>query len=223
MAGGSTNAIVPREAMSYILCSFQYEKDKPRTPCILGCFNTFCHQCCVDWEQAKGPQVPCPTCHAVCTVPVEDLQINFALRDLVEAERVSTGQTQLGVFRVHGRYYCQGCNILLCQDCLKSHQKSKLRDCKHPSDTLQTIEEFRQNKQPISKQICQCKEHNEKLNLYCLTCDTPIYYVGASTDHDGHKKSVLSDMANKKKISVFRPSWLSLTHARRSLEYYCPM
>jgi len=152
---------------------------------VFGCWHTFCRPCLVQWAQRlPWGQFTCPRCRTVCTVAVKALPTNFEMRNVVEAERVSTGQTKL---------VCSECtdddaSHYLCQDCLRSHKKTKLRVCKHPAATLQTIEVFKQSKQDIQKQKRTCSGHNNKeLDLYCITCQTPICYIGSSADHDGHK------------------------------------
>jgi len=101
--------VVPREAICCPLCEEPFETTEPRTPCVTTCFHTFCRLCLQAWAKEKGAVAgvgaagalyaadgfSCPTCRAVCTVAVEALQLNFALMTVVEAERVSTGQTQL--------------------------------------------------------------------------------------------------------------------------------
>jgi len=210
MAGGSANDAMV-EAMSCPLCATMYlttdeKTSKTRTPCmVFGCWHTFCRPCLVLWAQ-RSPrgQFSCPTCRTVCTVAVQALPTNFSLRDVVEAERASTGQTKLMCSECAGddaSHYCQGCNMLLCHDCLRSHQKSTLRVCKHPAATLQTIDDFKQSKQAIPKQKRTCTGHdNKELDIYCITCQTPICYIGSSTDHDGHKKSALSEVAKQHQV-----------------------
>ena len=201
MAGGRATAIVPIEAMSCSLCTRQFKKDGPRTPCILSCCShTFCRQCCVDWEKNKGSQFPCPTCREVCTVAAEKLHINFIMRDLVEeAERVS-GQTNFVCQECNeeneATHHCTECSKLVCEECTRHHRKRKVS----VHHTLQTIEEFTQSKQPIPKQIRTCKKHNKELDLYCVTCQMSICHYGIVKDHKGHEHEMLSDVAGMNQV-----------------------
>ena len=213
-ARGEHAIVVPREAISCPLCEEPFETAEPRTPCVLGCFHTFCRLCLQGWAKENGagagagaagaPEAAgaftCPTCRAVCAVEVEALQLNFALMTVVEAERVSTGQTQLVCQECDEdgapTHHCQECSLLLCGECTKHHRRTKL--CKH--HTLQPIEEFKQHKQAIPKQKRTCTKHNKELDLYCLTCETPICFHGTFKDHKGHEHELLSDVAGNHKV-----------------------
>jgi len=217
MAGGSANDAMV-EAMSCSLCTTMYltmdDKTKEtRTPCmVFGCWHTFCRPCLVQWAQRppRG-QFTCPKCRTVCTVAVEALPTNFDLRNVVEAERASTGQIKLVCSECmddcsdEASYFCKACKMLLCPDHLRAHQKSKLQACKHAAKTLQTIEEFKQSKQPVPKQKSTCTKHKgQYLDFYCLECETPICFHGTVKDHSGHKYELLSEMAVKHQVSFTR-------------------
>ena len=227
MAGGSANDAMI-EAMSCPLCATMYlttddKTSETRTPCmVFGCWHTFCRPCLVQWaQQPPRGQFSCPTCRTVCTVAVQALPTNFSLRDVVEAERASTGQTKLMCSECAGddaSHYCQGCNLLLCHDCLRSHQKSTLRVCKHPAATLQNIEDFKQSKQPIPKQKGTCTNHSQGLDFYCLKCREPICHHCTVNDHKGHDYNLLTDVVVEHQVclslsqSLYIARALSHTH-----------
>jgi len=232
MAGGSAND-TKFEAMSCSMCQNMYlttddETSQIRTPCmVFGCWHTFCRPCLVQWARSKQHprgQFTCPKCRTVCTVAVEALPTNFDFRNLVEVERALTGQTKLVCSECtddDASHYCQGCNMLLCQDCLKSHQKSKLRVCKHPAKTLQTIEEFKQSKQPVPKQKSNCTKHQgQGLDWYCLTCPKSICRDCTVNDHKGHECDLLIDVVGKHQVYRSLSPSPSIAHALSHAHMY---
>ena len=165
---------LPREAISCPLCEEPFACEEPRTPCVLPCFHTYCRQCLQGWaEQGGAPAAAaggggdagpfsCPNCRAPCATPVSELQVNFALMTVVEAERVSTGQTLLECQEcdegAEPTHFCPDCSLLLCGDCTAHHRRSK--NSKHHA--LQTVAEFKERKQALPKQKRMCKKHKDQ-------------------------------------------------------------
>jgi hypothetical protein len=167
---------LPLDAISCKLCEEPFQKGEPRVPCVLPCFHTFCRRCLVGWAQQGGRVAgapaagadlggegfSCPTCRAVCKTPVEALQVNFALMDVVEAEQVSTGATRLTCQECdeggEATHYCQDCSLLLCGDCDKFHRKSR----RSKDHVLHTVAEFKALKQALPRQKRTCKKHTDQ-------------------------------------------------------------
>jgi len=228
-AGGEQTIIIPREAISCPMCLEPFETAEPRTPCVLHCYHTICRECLAGWVE-KGGGVPeggaegveaasgfsCPMCRTVCTDPVEALPVNFALMTVIEAECVSTGKTKLVCQRCEEddpTYHCLECSLLMCDACTKDHRRIKLS--KH--HTLQPIEEFKQRKQAIPKQKRTCTKHKDQgLDLYCLTCLTPICFHGTFKDHKGHEYELLSDVAGIHQVCRPHTQHAHNTHTTRT-------
>jgi hypothetical protein len=168
---------LPRAAISCQLCEAPFQTAEPRVPCVLPCFHTFCRKCLVGWAQQGGRVLAaapgdggdlggegfsCPTCRAVCKTPVEALQVNFALMTVVEVEQVSTGATPLACQECHEggepTQYCQDCSLLLCDDCDKTHRKSK----RFTGHILHTVAEFKARRQALPRQKRTCKKHTDQ-------------------------------------------------------------
>lgn len=216
--------VVPREAISCPLCEELFETAEPGTPCVLPCFHTYCRKCLKDWvkkDEGAAAGFSCPTCRTVCTVAVEALQVNFALMTVVEAERVSTGQTKLKCQECdeddEPTHRCQECNLLMCEACTTHHRRTKIG--KH--HTMQPIEEFKQCKQAIPREKRTCKKHKDQgLDLYCLTCHTPICFHGTVKDHLGHEYDLLPDVAGKHQVCLQRTLVHTQTNKNSTHNYY---
>ena len=118
------------DAISCVLCGEAYQTTEPRTPCILPCFHTFCRQCLVGWgRQAAGADggFSCPTCRQACSSPAADLQINYALMAVVEAELVCKDATVLTCSDCDdpASSFCDDCGILLCNLHGQAHSRSR--------------------------------------------------------------------------------------------------
>jgi tripartite motif-containing protein 56 len=159
---------LPREAISCPLCEEPYATEEPRTPCVLPCFHTFCRECLGGWAAKGGAdaaaegELSCPTCRSACGTSVGALQVNFALMTVVEAERVSTGQTALVCQECDEgdapSHYCEECGLLLCDACTNYHRTSK----RFKGHDLQTVEEFKARKQALPRQKRMCKKHKDQ-------------------------------------------------------------
>ena len=161
------------ETISCQLCHAPFQTVEPSTPVVLGCFHTFCRQCLAGWAKGGGALAAangdgdagaggfsCPTCRAVCTTPVPDLQLNYALVTVIEAEQVSSGQAPLVCQECEDEatHFCQDCDRLMCDDCTKDHQKVKSTK----DHVLQTVAEFKERKQAPPKQKRTCKKHTDQ-------------------------------------------------------------
>ena len=159
------------EAISCGLCNDPFRIEEPHTPCILPCFHTFCRQCLQNWAQKGGSAVAagggtnsgfsCPVCRKACPTPAADLQINFALMPVVEAEFVSKDETVLTCQDCDdpASHHCQDCDMLLCDDCTKTHRKNK----RFNGHVLGTVAEFKERKQALPKQKRMCKKHRDQV------------------------------------------------------------
>ena len=168
---GEDYKVIFGDALNCPSCLDPYETTEPHTPCILPCFHTFCRECLQDWAQKGGSSVAagggandgfsCPTCRKACPTPAADLQINFALMAVVEAEFVSKDETVLTCQDCDdpASHHCQDCDMLLCDDCTKTHRKNK----RFNGHVLGTVAEFKERKQTLPKQKRMCKKHRDQV------------------------------------------------------------
>ena len=138
---------VAEEELLCPVCLEPFDTAEERQPCVLQCFHDVCRQCAVTAE--------CPTCmsagldqpgtaveldiwkpgesEAVSTgtSDVDSMTVgatNFALLAHIEAGRVASGQTTLGCLECEEQdatYTCLDCSLLLCDICLKHHNRKK--------------------------------------------------------------------------------------------------
>ena len=156
------------DAISCVLCGEAYQTTEPRTPCILPCFHTFCRQCLVGWgRQAAGADggFSCPTCRQACSSPAADLQINYALMAVVEAELVCKDATVLTCSDCDdpASSFCDDCGILLCDLHGQAHSRSK----QYSSHVLGTVADFKARKQALPKQKRTCTKHRGE-PVFCV-------------------------------------------------------
>ena len=207
---------VAEEELLCPVCLEPFDTAEERQPCVLQCFHDVCRQCAVTAE--------CPTCmsagldqpgtaveldiwkpgesEAVSTgtSDVDSMTVgatNFALLAHIEAGRVASGQTTLGCLECEEQdatYTCLDCSLLLCDICLKHHNRKK--KSKH-HDVLHIAELKRRNLAlPMPKRTCK-KHKGQELKLYCNTCMVCICFDGTVQDHKGHDYSLLTDVASE--------------------------
>ena len=202
---------LPCEAISCQLCEELFLTVEPPTPVVLGSFHNFCRQCLAGWVKGGGVlatanggggagagNFSCPTCRTVCTTPVLDLPLIYALVTVIKAEQVSTGQVPLVCQECEDEdeatHFCQDCDWLMCDDCTKHHRKGK----SNKEHVLQTAAEIKERKRALPTQKRLCKKHkNQALDLYCLTCHAPICLYGTVKEHLGHECDLIHDVASK--------------------------
>ena len=165
------------DAISCVLCGDPYQTTEPHTPCILPCFHTFCRQCLVGWgRQAAGADggFSCPTCRQACSSPAADLQINYALMAVVEAELVCKDATVLTCSDCDdpASSFCDDCGILLCDDCGKVHRKNK----RFSGHVLGTVADFKARKQALPKQKRTCTKHRGEA-VFCVCVRACVFTV----------------------------------------------
>ncbi|XP_072034378.1 uncharacterized protein [Amphiura filiformis] len=122
------------EELSCLIC-FELHMD-PHTPKNLDCGHVCCAICLQDLL-GKDPNVHCPACRHVTTVPdsqVTSMKTNHRLRNLAEiyhkhSQKEVAPEQDMSQCSEHGdrlRYYCHTCNTVTCGTCVcDKHNKSE--------------------------------------------------------------------------------------------------
>jgi len=126
-------------------------------------------------------QVPCPVCRLPFRTPVRNMPMNFVVQDVI-SESLQSGEV-----------VCQACSgerklelaTTRCQDCLET-----LCDCcstqhAYTKDYLRSLVEQK------------CNKHQQKLELYCIDCQTNMCVVCFSETHQSHKCDAIVKMAER--------------------------
>ena len=168
-------------------------------PRVLPCRHTFCLHCLekIREYQSTTESIPCPVCRAtfhLSTDCIHDLPKNIFAANLIDI--VNQGdifeQTSLGSINtanIHlctldtdecsqpATFYCDVCDIYMCEQCEISHQSSKFARKHQP---VAVTEATTRQKQPY------CSKHKSKLlDIFCEDCNLMICSscLSAHRDH----------------------------------------
>ena len=125
-------------------------------------------------------QVPCPVCRKPFRSPVGTLPVNFVIQDVIDETLQSVKgicqacfrdrRIQLTTVRCHDRQedLCDSCT----QYCYYGHRHTSLLEKR-------------------------CDKHQQKLELYCITCQTNICVLCFSEVHQSHECDAVDKLADK--------------------------
>ena len=91
-----------------------------------------------------------------------------------------------------GRYLCQQCDQLFCQNCKVGHLRSNITK----NHTFGSGDNIRKHVK------LNCQQHNELFIYQCLQCDTQVCRICVVKNHNGHKVSDLAGYSEKLRIDV---------------------
>ncbi|XP_077981796.1 E3 ubiquitin-protein ligase TRIM33-like [Glandiceps talaboti] len=184
------------------ICSERYKNAK-----ILPCLHTFCQTCL--GRLVKEGKLACPLCRRQHDVPDGDatkLPDDSLVQNLLrQAEKPL--ESQCGGCDKHGSttQYCYECAMELCESCVS------IQHAKFPATRSHQVipcNEYRrlQSTDPVSVQPpTYCSKHSEnRLKLYCDTCDKVICPECTVTDHpqSKHNYRYLTDVATEVKTKL---------------------
>ena len=182
-------------------------------PRVLPCQHTYC-QGCIEALIARSPEksvVACPSCREKHPLPesgVAGFVANFSFNNLLELlenhtlyERAKRLRCENGLDENTAVAQCLDCNIHLCDDCWKVHQKMVA------TRNHQTVshEELRRSGEKLVNILKPryCPEHkNQVLRLYCKTCFQSICGDCTRTQHHNHKYVFLEEEELEKKQEI---------------------
>jgi tripartite motif-containing protein 2/3 len=207
----------------------EYFKDEPK---LLSCLHTFCESCLKSTMLTGSLSLSCPTCKVQSMIPqngISGLQTNFYAVNLKRILHQNQYCTNCDVgSTTPASYCCTECSKVLCSTCSKSHVmiisenqetgESKLHNavalCRLAISEVMKTNEGGSPKplldtDNISIEISQnpnqliCPSHdNEKLSLYCTTCETAICEVCAERVHFEHISEPMATAISKERVAM---------------------
>nr|XP_034309469.1 tripartite motif-containing protein 45-like [Crassostrea gigas] len=161
-------------------CPICFESFK--TPRILPCLHTFCHNClspyilstCKSKESPVG--FPCPLCRSFVPAPSfsvelekwsELIPINKAIQVLIEKGDRLCDACQREDEEIVASDWCESCSDTLCAVCAKAHK----RNAASRNHTLVPIADFSKmscGKESMESTPVVCKDHNKLMEYFCV-------------------------------------------------------
>ncbi|XP_038077177.1 E3 ubiquitin-protein ligase TRIM71-like [Patiria miniata] len=170
------------------ICHTRYQEPK-----MLDCSHSFCLRCLQELKKSQKPKddkIRCPLCQRETILPeggVAKLTTNYGLISLVEEvtkqEQLLKGEVSKVICQAcdeenEAISHCADCELLLCQDCQKAHQRFNAMK----SHKITPLSEA---KHPKASKKSDCEIHtNRELSLYCNTCEKLICKQCVATNHN---------------------------------------
>ena len=168
-----------------------------REPKILPCLHYYCKECIRQLALRERPDSPfaCPECRRGTILPQNDLdQLPTAFfvnrmkelrAKMVKAQGKVEAMCEM-CSEAKAEAFCRQCTDFICNDCVKSHRKLKVF-ASHKVVTLQELKKGGAKVIPLKETPPpMCKDHNEKLKIYCFDCNHLICRDCVIRDHAGH-------------------------------------
>ncbi|XP_076370515.1 E3 ubiquitin-protein ligase TRIM71-like [Tachypleus tridentatus] len=197
-------------------------------PKILPCLHTFCKTCLEQYNQNSqesfSGNFKCPSCQQKISPTSEDLGLdtmssNLLISNILEVvkeeldcENGFDGQISLVMCscceegnKAVGR--CRDCNELLCENCVRAHQRVRLTKEHYIVRFANDVSQHRTPPPipPIGSRPTHCCElhQHEVLRLFCDTCNEPLCRECTMKEHRGHSFIYLQDaVQNSKTLSI---------------------
>lgn len=179
-------------------------------PKILPCCHYYCKKCIQSLALRAGENKPfaCPECRSDTLLPQNDPS---KLPTAFFVNRMKELHTKMG--KAHGNVealceqcsggkaaaFCRQCTEFICENCSKIHQSLKI----FAGHKMATLEELRKGESKeilVEKpRIPTCAVHDEKLKIYCFSCNTNICRDCTMIDHKDHEYDFIKNTAPKVK------------------------
>ena len=194
-------AKVVKKATTNLTCPICYQLFK--NPKYLPCYHSYCEKCLE--KMVVRSKITCPECRQKVTVPVggvKKLTNNFFISRMVDElvlQRKVEGEEEVKCDKCDEDKpvvsYCPDCNVFLCNHCNDNHKRYRRF---HPHCII-PLTEMRSKKDTVAKnvELPICKEHNEKLQYYCETCEQLVCLYCTVKDHIGHNHDTAKKMAGR--------------------------
>ena len=179
----------------------------------LPCLHSFCLHCLNGILRTSGRHdvICCPECRRESRVPrsgnLNDLPTNFRINSLLDVLAIKECSTT-GVKckncdkRSAQSLYCFQCCVFWCDNCITGHNMMRANK-EHRVLALKDFQDEDYENVLKRPAFCQKKHHEkEELKFFCKTCEIAICNTCALTDHDGHAKMPLEEVANERKLQV---------------------
>ena len=198
------------DEITCIICHEHYQEPK-----VLSCCHYYCKQCIHRLTLRTGLDKPfsCPECRKDTTLPqggVDNLQAAFFVNRLKQVhsklER-ATGEVEAKCEMCSedkAEAFCRHCMMFICAECVKQHKKLKVF-AGHKTSSLDKLKEGGAREFITPEPTLQtCKEHEEKMKLFCLDCGCLICRDCTIKDHHGHNYEFVKKAASQVKIGLSR-------------------
>ena len=184
-----------------------------RDPKILPCLHYYCKECVRQLALRAGTNRPfaCPECRRGTILPQNDPD---QLPTAFFVNRMKELRTKME--KAHGKVealcevcsgakveaFCRQCAEFICSDCVRSHRKMKMF-ATHKVVTLQELKEGGAKAIPLKETPPpMCKDHDERLKIYCFDCNHLICRDCVLYDHAGHKSEFVKKSAPRYKKTL---------------------
>ena len=188
------------------ICHEHYQEPK-----VLSCCHYYCKQCIHRLALRTGLDKPfsCPECRKDTTLPqggVDNLQAAFFVNRLKRVhsklER-ATGEVEAKceMCSISGKAeaFCRHCMMFICAECVKQHKNLKVF-AGHKTSSLDKLKEGGAREFITPEPTLQtCKEHEEKMKIFCLDCGCLICRDCTIKDHHGHNYEFVKKAASQVK------------------------
>lgn len=193
---------------------------------MLTCLHSLCHKCLSDHIRHSGRNghFQCPVCRKYLQIPTQgadDFPKNFFVNTYVDAHlvtdqrtgaRSNTGQTQSGGHSCSNyeegddctqpEQFCLDCCEYYCRNCSRGHRRSRATRS-HVQVKLDDLTEEMLRDAMSTLETPRCLKHkDEKLKLYCSTCEFAVCYICSQTSHQSHTFREVSDVDEELKSEI---------------------
>ncbi|XP_053616450.1 E3 ubiquitin-protein ligase TRIM33 [Plodia interpunctella] len=191
------------------------------TPKLMECLHSVCEPCLqAKLEEARQPTnrdflgaervtVTCPACRLPCQ-PANMIDQRFVIEKLAADQSPNTGgvsgeqQCNSCEDTEPATSYCVDCAEFICDNCVHAHQRLKITKDHTIKSKEEAVTELQlaQNG-PRSAADMYCREHTqERLTLFCETCDRLTCRDCQLQHHRDHKYQFSTEMAAQARASI---------------------
>ena len=180
------------------ICSVCFNYMLDRNPRSLSCLHTFCENCLNQLMNNK--KITCPTCREITELKknnVQELRINFHLKDMLETPPNSTTES------LKSYSPCVICKskppVYTCNECSKMCE-----GCKDGHDDM-----YRDQGHIVYE---MCVKHEVGITHLCNLCEIPLCKTCGLLDHKHHKTRFVDFMKGTREMEDKGKTLLSVTN-----------
>ena len=186
-------------------------------PKVLPCFHVFCSECLkksVEKSQDKKT-LSCPNCRHSVPLPtngIEGLQSAFHISHLFDIRDTLTKSKDSARTKCEkcdedsiATGYCQECGEFVCNDCTKLHKLWKKQFGGHTIVSMTDIQTQAANLVPPKRKEMFCQKHpEERLKIFCETCQEVACFYCTIRDHQNHQHDTVQNSFQKNREEIER-------------------
>ena len=185
-------------------------------PKVLPCFHVFCMECLKkSVEKSRDKKnLSCPNCRRSVPLPpngIEGLQSAFHIGHLFEirdtlTKSKDTEKTMCEKCKQSiATGYCRDCCKFVCEDCKKVHKLWNEELGGHKIVSMEEIQTQATNLVPPKKKELFCKKHpEERLKIFCETCQELACFYCTIRDHQNHQHDTVPNSFQKNRDEIER-------------------